>query len=721
MTEDSPSLALSPGAQRLLAAAVEQQEQCGHATLGVNHWLAAVAAQLGPMAQDLAAEFEPGRCGNEAQAALKQQQTGTELTVEQATALARDRATRRGAKRVMERDVVSVVLEAAGYQVPGEAPPETAVPTAAVAPGAEDYRPRCKRPTPLLDEFGQDLTRAARQGALAPVMWRDDELQLTIETICRRTKRNPALIGPAGVGKTAIAEGLAQRIVTGQVPALLRNVRLIALQPSVLTAGASHLGELEERMGGVLREAAQDGIILFIDEIHTVMGAGGMPGRTDLGSMLKPALARGEIACLAATTDDEYRRLIEPDAALERRFQPIRVQELSAAQSLEILRSLREQFRVLRGVELPEEVLQWLVDFAQEYLKNRHFPDKAVDLLEQCVAHALTKGLTALTVSEAQETAQRLVGMPLSVDERLAALREQLPRRCTLCPGDLDRMVDRLAVSARGMDLRVCRPNCVVLLVNEAAEAAADLTATVAEYMMGSADRLVSIDLGKMTQPEHITLLAGAPPMYVGYGEATPLHVLQQMPWSVVVFDGIDACHPQIAQAVTRMLSDGCFTDGQGRRLYLSDTVVLLTARAPLKGPRSMGFDSRPKGAPDYRQVAEKALGEELVAECDLICGETAQGEQSLRRFISEDLLPAVGEQWRRHGVTVKWDESFVNWLVELREQHEELRDWERHIESSVLALLLKTAGNAQPGKVPALLVKYCDGGLQVQAEEAPG
>ncbi|HHU87454.1 MAG: AAA family ATPase [Pelotomaculaceae bacterium] len=222
----------------------------------------------------------------------------------------------------------------------------------------------------------------ACKGKLRRLVGREEEIQLIIETLCRRTKRNPILVGPAGSGKTAIIEGLANKIVLGKVPKELRNVFVYELQPSVLVAMAAEDGGLEKVIKEMLAEASQPDVILFFDEVHTIIGSGGLPGTTDIASMLKPPLARGDIACIAATTEDEYYRFIEPDPALARRFQPIRVQELSAEETLQVVSSLRDELRISRKVRVSDYVLRWLVYFAQQFIKNRHFPDKAVDLLE---------------------------------------------------------------------------------------------------------------------------------------------------------------------------------------------------------------------------------------------------------------------------------------------------------------------------------------------------
>ncbi len=383
--------ALTSGAQMLVRTATEKQRQRQHDQMHVFHWLLALVERHGAMAEAMSSGLNASTLQRYLQEQLGQGKLGDPLDLDTVLRQAQEHAKARAKSQAAERDLAVVILKAAGYPITEDTTVVPAKPTPDKTPepagepalaGSPTYQPRAKRLIPTLEQYGRDLTREALEGKLAPIVGRYDEIQLLIETLARRTKRNPVLVGPAGVGKTAIVEGFAQRVVKGEVPPLLQDVRVMAIQPSTLVAGAHMVGELEKRMKSVLSEASQDGIILFIDEVHSMMGAGGMPGVSDMGSLLKPALARGEIACIAATTDDEYRRFIEPDGALERRFQPIRVQELTAEETIAVLMSLRDLLARQYNVQVPDEVLRWLVDFGQRFLRNRHLPDKGVDLLE---------------------------------------------------------------------------------------------------------------------------------------------------------------------------------------------------------------------------------------------------------------------------------------------------------------------------------------------------
>jgi ATP-dependent Clp protease ATP-binding subunit ClpC len=540
------------------------------------------------------------------------------------------------------------------------------------------------------------------------VIGRVEEVQLVTETLCRRTKRNPVLVGPAGVGKTAIVEGLAQRIVRGEVPDELKNVRILALQPSTLVAGASVVGELEKRMRAILTEANQDGIILFIDEVHSIIGAGGMPGSSDIASLLKPALARGDIACIAATTDDEYRRYIEPDGALERRFQPVRVQELSPEITLQVLKSLRDDLGKLREVDVPDEVLQRLIDFAGQFMRNRHFPDKAVDLLEQCVAYAITQDRRAVTEADAVAVVQRMIGMPLALSERLSSLQEKLRERGLMREDDIETLVNRLDVTMRGLDLRLSRPNAVILLIGEAKDNDEALSEVIAKELFGAEDRVVAIDFSRFVHPADVTALIGAPPGYVGYSDSLPLHRVAQIPWCVLRCENIDSSHPAVLEVLIQSLSDGFISEARGKRIYLSDCVVILTANVESNEVRPLGFQ-RTDGveSASLRPIVERLLGSQLADQVDLVSAEVAEVGDAQRRWLEKGLLTDLSERYGKAGVTLTWDESLINWLLSEQGSYANGRDWERLVDERLSPLLVRHLPEPGATEKPSLVVKY--------------
>jgi ATP-dependent Clp protease ATP-binding subunit ClpC len=719
---------LNPGAQRIVEGAHQRQQEGKHPQLGANHWLLELIMRHGAMAEDLARGLEAVSLQKYLRDQLREGKVGPPLDSDTAITQAVLRARARGKEQATERDLAAVILAAASYDLvdPGPiSPPQTTSTTSQSDPstGEQDpiqnpkskiqnqYAPRARRPTPTLEQYGRDMTRQAAEGKLPPVIGREQEVELITETLCRRTKRNPVLVGPAGVGKTAVIEGLAQRIVEGHVPDELKNVRLIGLQPSTLVAGASVVGELEKRMKAILTEASQDGILLFIDELHSMVGAGGSPGSSDIASLLKPALARGDLACIAATTDDEYRRFIEPDAALERRFQPVRVQELTPEQTLQVLLTLRDDLAKVRQVHVPDEVLSSLVEFAQNFMRNRHFPDKAVDLLEQCVAYAVTHGKDVVELSDARAVVERMVGMPLDLGDRLASLREKLSDRGLLTPADVESLLNRLEVTMRGLDMRLSRPNAIVLLIGDAAQADEALSEMLAEELFGSKDRVVAIDFSRFVHPADVTSLIGAPPGYVGYSDSLPLHRVAQMPWCVLRCENIDACHPAVLAVMTQALSDGFVSQATGKNIYLSDTVVLLTAHLDAGSTRPIGF-RRGEGEAtsklhDVQPGIAGALGEELASQIDLVCSDVPRSGDAGRHHLEKYLLPDLSERYSKRGLSLHWDESLIQWLLEQRAAHTNSRDWERLVDERLSPLLVKYLPTPSQKEATSLTVKY--------------
>ncbi len=717
---DSPIKRMTTAAQRIGEAALQLQAASKHEKLGLNHWLLTILERHGAMVEGMLPGFRLDETKKDLRARLAKNEIGMPLdeaaAVEQAEAFAR----RRSKTQAAERDLAAAVLTLAGFtpEAVAAGAPAVSTPTAATDPAAAPAEGKIPPPaTPTLDKFGSDLTKKAREGKLPPLIGREEELQLMVETLCRRTKRNPVLIGPAGVGKTAIVEGLAQRVVEGKVPALLRNVRIVALQPSNLVAGSEMRGDFEKRMQTLIQEASQPDLILFIDEIHSMMGAGGTAGSTDFASILKPSLARGDLAVIAATTDAEHRRFIEEDAALERRFQPVRVQELTSEQTFQVLVGLREMLVRRYSIQAPDEVLRWLIQFANQYMHNRFFPDKAVDLLEQSYAHAAVSNKTTVELEDAQNVAQRMVGMPLDLETRITSLQRLLNEESNLTPEQIETLANRLRVTLRGMDLRSARPNATVLLCGAAAEQVGQLAGTLAAALFGAENRVISIDMSRILQREDINLLVGAPPGYVGYEDALPLHGLAQMPWCVLVFDAVDACHPSARALLAQSISNGFILDGHGKPLYLSDTVILLTASVHFETQHSLGFQAAQASQPDEERIIKAivdAVGMELAAQIDLVIAGTRPPSETTARWLMRNFLPSLAARYKTQGLEVTWDESLVSWMSSSQEKGLlEQIEWERWADQDLspeLIHYLPTPGSPNV----ALCVKISDNKIVV-------
>jgi ATP-dependent Clp protease ATP-binding subunit ClpC len=732
MTEGS-GLEISLGAKRLIESAQQKMHEGKHSFLGLHHWLLAMLEKHAPMAESMVRNIDIENTRKLLLARISQGDFGTALEESAVIQKSSERAKQRGKAQVSERDIVFILLQLAGYtiqdadgmtipviekeEIPGEinqtpSPLKDAIPL--------ENEKESSSNTPTLEQFGRDLTQEARNGKIRPLVGREEEIQLMIETLCRTSKRNPVLIGPAGVGKTAIVEGLAQYVISGKVPEFLKNSRIIALQPSTLVAGAHYAGELDKRMQAILKEATSEGILLFIDEIHTIMGTGGMMGTSDIGSMLKPALARGDIACIAATTDDEYRKFIETDTALERRFQPIRVHELNPDQTFVVLQSVREVLATKRNITMDDGILRWLIQFGDQNMRNRHFPDKAVDLLEQCVAHSIAIGKNTVEMSDAQEVGQRMVGMPLSLEKRLDNLKNHLEQQGILSSDEIQIVINRLQVTMRGLDLRSGRPNVVLLLSGDAANNSDVLAETLSKELFGSTDRVITIDFSRFTHPADISLLVGAPPGYVGYSDSLPLHRIAQIPWCILRFENIDQCVSSIRSFISQGLETGMIVDGRGRPLYFSDTVVILTADISISVQHGLGFktDSVQIKSEDVFKAVVECVGQEVAEQIDLFVPGLAKSGGLTQKWLKEHLLKDLTDRYLSQGVELLWDQTTIAWLSKQQEAYLSERDWEHWVDEALSPALIPYLPKTGKGSAVAVRVKMNENQVVIEPIE---
>ncbi|MFB4316024.1 ATP-dependent Clp protease ATP-binding subunit [Actinomadura sp. 21ATH] len=496
--------------------------------------------------------------------------------------------------------------------------------------------------TPTLDEFGRDLTELAREGRIDPVIGREREIEETVEVLSRRTKNNPVLIGDPGVGKTAIAEGLAQRIVDDEVPVTLRGKRVVQLDLSGVVAGTRYRGDFEERMKKVVDEIREhaDELIVFIDEIHTLVGAGGAEGGMSAGNLLKPPLARGELHVMGATTVDEYRRNIEKDAALERRFQPILVPEPSIDDSVEILRGLVDRYEAHHQVRYSDEALVAAVDLSSRYLTARFLPDKAIDLIDQAGARVRLRSgardggrreledrlerrrrekdqavadedyekasalrdeiarlesdldhrddghpaaVPLVTTEDIAEVVSRISGVPVTQltqaeRERLSNLEEHLHER-VVGQDDAVAAVARAVRRSRAGMGDPDRPIGGFLFLGPTGVGKTELAKALAEALFGSRDRMIRFDMSEFQERHTVSRLMGAPPGYVGYEEAGQLtEMVRRQPYSVILLDEIEKAHQDVFNVLLQLLDDGRLTDAQGRTVDFRNTVVIMTS-----------------------------------------------------------------------------------------------------------------------------------------------
>ncbi|WP_305783717.1 ATP-dependent Clp protease ATP-binding subunit [Symbioplanes lichenis] len=532
----------------------------------------------------------------------------------------------------------------------------------------------------VLDQFGTDLTQRAREGKLDPVIGREKEIERTMQVLSRRMKNNPVLVGEPGVGKTAVAEGLAQVIVKGEVPESLKDKHLYTLDMGSLVAGSRYRGDFEERLKKVLKEVATRGdIILFIDEIHTLVGAGAAEGAIDAASILKPLLARGELQLIGATTLDEYRKFIEKDKALERRFQPIQVGEPTLAHTIEILKGLRDAYESHHRVSITDGALVAAATLADRYISDRFLPDKAIDLIDEAGARMRVRrmmsppDLRELDEKIMQASRDKEAAIDAQDFEAAATLRDKekqlqtqrAQREKDWKAGDLDsvaevddeqiaevlgnwtgipvyklteeetsrllRMEDELhkrvigqedAVKAVSKAIRRTRaglkdpkrPSGSFIFAGPSGIGKTELSKALAEFLFGSEDALIQLDMSEFHDRYTVSRLVGAPPGYVGYDEGGQLtEKVRRKPFSVVLFDEIEKAHADVFNTLLQILEDGRLTDGQGRIVDFKNTVIILTTNLGTRDVAkavSLGFQASEAEESNYERMKVKVNDE---------------------------------------------------------------------------------------------------------------
>jgi ATP-dependent Clp protease ATP-binding subunit ClpC len=450
-----------------------------------------------------------------------------------------------------------------------------------------EWAKRLRSGTPTLSSYSRDLTAAARAGELDPVIGREDEIERVIAILSRRSKNNPVLVGEPGVGKTAVVEGLAQRIARGDVPPPLRDKRVLSLSLGPLVAGTKYRGEFEARVKRILdeiRRAARE-IVLFIDELHTLVGAGAAEGSLDLSSMIKPELARGELQCIGATTFEEYRKHIEADAALERRFQPVMVNEPTIDQTIKILQGLRSRYATHHGVAIDDAALDAAAHLSARYIVDRFLPDKAIDLVDEAAASvALRRGFT-VEVDDIADIVSKWTGIPQgSLDEAqtrtLLQLETSLARR-VVGQGEAIGLVSQAIRRGRAGLKDPRKPLGGFLFVGPSGVGKTELARALAAELFGSEEALVRIDLSEYTESHTVSRLLGAPPGYSGHDEAGQLtEPVRRRPYSVVLFDELEKAHGDVAAILLQILDDGRVTDAKGRTIDFRHAIVILTSNA---------------------------------------------------------------------------------------------------------------------------------------------
>lgn len=599
--------------------------------------------------------------------------------------------------------------------------------------------------TPALDQLGTDLTDAARKGKLDPVIGRTTEIARVIQILSRRTKNNPALIGEPGVGKTAIVEGLAHRIISGDVPETLQNKRLIALDMGSLVAGTKYRGEFEERVKKIIEEIKNAGnCVLFIDEFHTMVGAGAAEGAVDAANILKPSLARGELQCIGATTLDDYRKYVERDAALERRFQPVLVEEPSVEDTLKILRGIKERYEEHHRLTISEEALEAASTLASRYITDRFLPDKAIDLIDEASARIriqfqtmpiplkearqeadnVRKDKDAALATQKYDYAGELREHELELQEKIKTLEEnwhaaQGEDKPVVSAEDIAEVVsmwtgipvvqlageetDRLLNMEEVLHERIIGQDEAITTISKAIRRAragikdprrpignfiflgptgvgkTELVRALSEFMFGSEDTLIRLDMSEFMEKFAVSRLVGAPPGYVGYEEGGQLtEAVRHKSYCCILLDEIEKAHPDVFNLLLQIFDDGHLTDAKGRRVDFRNSIIIMTSNVGAELIRKgtvLGFTSRSDETKTqdqaYEKMKENLLGElkktfkpEFLNRVDGVVVFRSLDKEQIRQIV-DLMLTSVTKQLKEKGITMTVTEPAKDFLGE--------------------------------------------------------
>jgi len=599
--------------------------------------------------------------------------------------------------------------------------------------------------TPALDQLGIDLTEAARKDKLDPVIGRHKEIERLIQILSRRTKNNPALIGEPGVGKTAIVEGLAHRIVSGDVPETLEDKRLIALDMGSLVAGTKYRGEFEERLKKIIDEIkTAANCVLFIDEFHTMVGAGAAEGAVDAANILKPSLARGELQCIGATTLDDFRKYVERDAALERRFQPVLVEEPSVDETLEILRGIRERYEEHHRLKISDEALSAAANLASRYIPDRFLPDKAIDLIDEASSRVrITHRTMPLTLKEskqmveiirkekdaalaaqeydhAAELREREIEKEEEIkrqeedwrseqeQEEVVVLKEHIAEVVSMWTGVpvvqlADDETSRLLEMENVLHNRIIGQDEAIVTISKAIRRAraglkdprrpignfiflgptgvgkTELARTLSEFMFGSEDTLIRIDMSEFMEKFAVSRLVGAPPGYVGYDEGGQLtEAVRRKSYSCILLDEIEKAHPDVFNLLLQIFDDGHLTDAKGRRVDFRNSIIIMTSNIGaelIRKGTTLGFASKSDEAKTqeqtYERMKENLLGElkksfrpEFLNRVDGVVVFHSLTKEQIRSIV-DLMLVSVSQQLIEKGISLKVTETAKDLLGE--------------------------------------------------------
>lgn len=757
-------------ARRVLTLAQEEAERLQHGQIGTEHLLMGLLREEGGVAGRVLRELglEVRRVeelvirlsdsGNRATGSTLDLSAGTKKVLE----LAVDEARRMGHHYIgTEHLLLGLVRQQDGVAIeilkrlsinPEEVRRQTRrilsespVQPQAPAPTQErQQRPAPNREkTPLVDQLATDVTQLASEGKLDPVVGRETEIERVIQVLSRRRKNNPALIGEPGVGKTAIVEGLAQRIIDGDAPKPLLNKRVLQLDVGSLVAGTMYRGQFEERLKRVIEELKTSDTILFIDEVHMLVGAGSAGSSVDAANILKPALARGELQCIGATTLDEYRKHIESDAALARRFQQIIVDEPTIEETIEILQGIKVPYQEHHNVEITDEAIEAAANLSARYVTERFLPDKAIDLIDEASARLrMYKSPEAAQVRRIYEELEHVNGeleraeddgLPENTIEELKRRRDSLNRSLgdfkanwnettnqpRLTAEDISEVVamwtgipvtrlageetQRLIHMETDLHKRIIGQHEAIVAISKAVRRAraglkdprrpigsfmflgptgvgkTELTKALAQFMFGSEDALIRLDMSEFMERHSVARLVGAPPGYVGYEDAGQLtEAVRRRPYSIVVFDEIEKAHPEAFNMLLQVMEEGTLTDARGRRVDFRNAIIVMTSNAGadvIKRNAKLGFDymleeekiaqeSYDDLVKNVMEQVRKLFRPEFLNRVDSAIVFRSLTPDEIKEIINLE-LDKVRERLIEHAITLDVTEEARTWLAE--------------------------------------------------------
>ena len=543
---------------------------------------------------------------------------------------------------------------------------------AAEIEGAAEVKEEKSQPT-ALEQYARNLNRLARAGKIDPLVGREIELQRTLQILCRRRKNNPLFVGEAGVGKTALAEGLALRIVDGKVPEILRDATVYSLDLGALVAGTKYRGDFEKRLKGVLTELSeQEGAVLFIDEIHTVIGAGAASGGVmDASNLIKPVLASGELKCIGSTTYQEFRSIFEKDRALARRFQRIDLAEPSVEETIEILDGLKTRFEKHHGVKFPKRSLRAAAELGARYISDRRLPDKAIDIMDEAGAEMRLRPAAKRRKTVSVEDVERIVAGMARIPPRHVSHSDRdalrtLERDLNLVIYGQGDAVSRLAQAikmARSGLAHPERPIGAFLFVGPTGVGKTEVTCQLARLL---GIPLVRFDMSEYMERHTVSRLIGAPPGYVGFDQGGLLtEEIIKHPYAVLLLDEIEKAHPDVYNLLLQVMDHGELTDNNGRKADFRNIILVMTSNAGTQdmARRSMGFTQQDH-APDVQEAVRRIFTPEFRNRLDSVIQFTPLSPQSILRIVDK-LLLELEAQLEAKGVQLDADEAARRWLAE--------------------------------------------------------